>query len=191
MNKLTIKKNIAPFKGVIIFMILLFTLNIIWKISIKEDETTHLILLWGKFDLTSFFDAVVRYNAIIVQRIMWFLGETITLYSNNVLKYLGGNFVRIVWGCSAIKQSVIFILLLLIYPGPWRHKLWYIPSGVIVLLLFNVLRLVFLTFLVKNHQEYFQIMHEFFKYLFYFVLFMLWVLWEEIFRLKTKKINNE
>ncbi len=49
--------------------------------------------------------------------------------------------VRIVPSCSGIKQMLQISLLLIIYPGPWKHKLWFIPMGMVIIHFTNIIRL--------------------------------------------------
>jgi exosortase/archaeosortase family protein len=50
--------------------------------------------------------------------------------------------------CSATKWLLHFLVLMLIFPGPWKHKLWFIPLGLIVVHLISISRIVGLSAVV-------------------------------------------
>ncbi len=95
--------------------------------------------------------------------------------------------MNVVQSCSGVKQFIQFALLMIIFPGPWKHKLWYIPMGLILVYLTNVLRIVGLAELVRYFPNSFHWMHDYaFRPLFYVVIFSLWVIWVEYFKNKKK-----
>lgn len=67
----------------------------------------------------------------------------------------------------------------------WKHKLWFIPLGVVCSFAFNLLRIAIITLVIEFHPECFYVLHTYvFKYLFYGFLFALWVVWVE--KLKSR-----
>jgi len=90
--------------------------------------------------------------------------------------------------CSAVKWFAHFLVLMLIFPGPWKHKAWFIPAGIAITHLVNVIRIVGLTVVLVNRPESFEWFHDYvFRPFFYLVLFLLWVGWVEYFYLPSKK----
>jgi exosortase/archaeosortase family protein len=97
------------------------------------------------------------------------------------LHYFNGNGVRIVWGCTGIKQSFIFLSVMLLARGSWKNKLWFIPLGLFLCYLINVVRITAITAIVKHHPEAFEMLHGYlFKYLYYGLIFLIWIFWEEV-----------
>lgn len=98
--------------------------------------------------------------------------------------------VRIVHSCSGVKQMLQFILLIALYPGPWKHKAWYIPLGVLIIHLTNTFRLVGLCVVMANWPTHWHFAHDYpFRIIFYVVIFFLWVVWNDKFyhgKSKTK-----
>lgn len=96
--------------------------------------------------------------------------------------------VQIVASCSGIKQMLQFLLLMLLYPGPWKHKAWYIPLGIVLIHLTNVLRLTGLCIVMANWPEHWKTAHDYpFRIIFYVVIFFLWVIWNDRFYHKKSK----
>ena len=89
--------------------------------------------------------------------------------------------------CSGLKQFYQALALFLLYPGPGKHKLWYIPMVLLVMHLVNIFRIVALSFTMIYMFQHWDFMHDWvLRPLFYVVLFALWVLWEERFRSRQK-----
>ncbi|MEI8203131.1 MAG: exosortase/archaeosortase family protein [Bacteroidota bacterium] len=95
--------------------------------------------------------------------------------------------LQVLYGCSGLKQFIQFALLMLVFPGPLKHKLWYIPMGVLLVFLTNVFRIVSLAEIVRFSPSSFQWAHDYvFRPFFYVVIFSLWVIWVEYFKNKKK-----
>jgi exosortase/archaeosortase family protein len=99
--------------------------------------------------------------------------------------FFTGNSVRIIWGCTGIKQSFIFFFILLFSQGPWKHKIWFIPLGLFASYVFNLFRISIITISMENHPLWFHFLHEYlFKFLYYGFIFGIWLIWEEKFNHK-------
>ena len=95
-------------------------------------------------------------------------------------------YIHINHSCSAVKQFMQWVILMVLYPGPWRHKLWYIPAGIIILHLTNIFRIVGLSVVLLQWPAYWDWSHDwFFRPFFYVVIFAMWVLWVEKFSTKS------
>lgn len=117
-----------------------------------------------------------------------------------------GDWARVIIApeCASLKQWLHWIFLMVLFPGPWKHKLWYIPAGLVIIEWTNVIRicgvLLMQIWWPNIHIRIggadintFQLAHDYiFKVFFYFVIFLMWVLWVEKFHNKTKttKSNN-
>jgi exosortase/archaeosortase family protein len=95
--------------------------------------------------------------------------------------YLGSyRHLEIFEGCSGLKQFAQFGILILLCPGKWYNKIWFIPSGIILIHITNIVRMVGLSMVIMNCPEYWEFTHNFlFKWLFYAVIFSLWVFWTD------------
>ena len=54
-----------------------------------------------------------------------------------------GGYARIIIApeCASLKQWMHWLFLMTLFPGPWKHKLWYIPAGLVVIEWTNVVRI--------------------------------------------------
>jgi exosortase/archaeosortase family protein len=176
---LEIKKAFEPYSGVVYFVVILLLSHFIWKFSIIGDDSDTLVTLFG-IDISAPFNLMAAHVAKATTAVLHFFGIEVQLQSGNIIRHINDQAVRIVWSCTGIKQAYIFVCILLFYSGPIRHKLWYIPSGLILVYLFNIFRISVITALVGVRPEWFEFLHEqLFKYLFYALIFGIWVLWEE------------
>ena len=93
--------------------------------------------------------------------------------------------------CASLKQWLHWIFLMVLFPGPWKHKLWYIPAGLVIIEWTNVVRICGVLLMQIPWPNSFQLSHDYiFKIFFYFVIFLMWMLWVEKFKDKQKKSNK-
>ena len=93
--------------------------------------------------------------------------------------------------CASLKQWLHWIFLMAIFPGPWKHKLWYIPAGLVVIEWTNVVRVCGILLMQIPWPNSFHIAHDYiFKVFFYFIIFLMWVLWVERFYNKSIKTKS-
>lgn len=90
----------------------------------------------------------------------------------------GGHLLWIGDPCNGVSLFAVFALFLITYPGPWRHKAWFIPLGLLSIHLINVVRIAALCIVVTIDYELLNFNHD---YTFYVVVygwvFLLWFLW--------------
>lgn len=90
--------------------------------------------------------------------------------------------------CTSLKQWLHWLFLMLIFPGPWKHKAWYIPLGLVIVEFINVMRVVGISLFLIRFPHDFELAHEYiFKTMFYVVIFLMWVVWVECFLHKRPK----
>ena len=102
-----------------------------------------------------------------------------------------GGFARLVVApeCASLKQWLHWLFLMLLFPGPWKHKAWYIPAGLVIIEWTNVVRIcgILMMLIQWPDPNTFHIAHDYvFKVFFYLIIFLMWVLWVEKFKNKTK-----
>lgn len=111
------------------------------------------------------------------------LGLHITTEAPNIMWFANGGYVQVNMSCSGLKQFYQVFVLFLLFPGQWRHKLWFIPMSIIVMHLVNVFRIVMLSLMVLWKPEYWDFTHDWIlRPFFYIVVFVLWVWWVEKFK---------
>ena len=176
----TFPRSLAPYKNLIVFAVTLLAADAVWKLSVRGDEMgAGDVTLWG-MTVTPFFDLLSHNVAEAVYRLISLTRESYTL-RDTLISYPDGYGVRIVWSCTPVKQSFIWLCLILVTGRAWLRKCWYIPLGWAVIYGFNILRIYWVTLLTQNHHDLFPLYHTYvFKYLFYFVIFLMWLLWERV-----------
>lgn len=181
MGKILIIWNKIPeaYKGIVLFLICLFGSNYLWELTISGDEESTGIVTFCGVGIGWLFEGPQLWFAEQVHRLLGICGVLTQLVMASV-NFPNGNGCNIVPGCTAIKQLFMMIVIILCSRGDLRHKLWYCLVSVAVLICYNILRLTVLTYIVRDHIEWFDVMHEYvMKYIFYGVMFLLWVAWDE------------
>jgi exosortase/archaeosortase family protein len=91
-----------------------------------------------------------------------------------------GGSVFITAGCSGFKPFLQWIFLMLLFPGPWKHKLWFIPAGLFITHLVNIFRIDSLVVILGYYPQHWHFTHDYIlRPFFYVVMFGLWVFWVE------------
>jgi len=178
---------LSPYWGVIYFFTLLLFTHFLWKLVVDGDLGSQHIAILGK-DMTPQFYSLSIFTAKAVHWFVRLFPNTNDFINHGTHLYFeSGKFVlNIIWGCTAVKQLYIFIVIMAFYRGPWRKKLWYIPLGCVILWVYNIIRIASISYLTVGHPERFDFLHEgLFRYIYYGLIFLLWVIWEEKFVKKS------
>jgi len=80
--------------------------------------------------------------------------------------------------CNGLVLYALFSGFVLAFPGPWRRKLWFIPAGIFLIWLLNVLRVSALA--INQHYAHQSVdfnHHYTFTFVVYSCIFGLWMLW--------------
>lgn len=103
--------------------------------------------------------------------------------AGQTIQFDNGCRIAINCSCAGDKQILQFVLLMLIYPGSWKNKLWYIPLGMLIIHLTNVLRIMLVSSVAIHIPQWLVISHDtVLRGMFYAVIFVLWLIW-------VRKIN--
>lgn len=114
------------------------------------------------------------------------LGLHVTTEEPNFMWFSNGGYVQVNESCSGLKQFYQIVVLFVLFPGPWRHKLWFIPMSILIMHFVNILRIVILSIMVLWKPDYWDFTHDWIlRPGFYVVIFGLWVVWVEKFRKKV------
>ena len=168
---------LKPYTDIILFVVALLAANYFWKFTVIGDDIGTEVT-WFGIDSTAPFDYMVYHISNIVYGLISLTNDQVYLQEPNLIHFATGEGTRIVWGCTGLKQSFIWIIIMSAARGSWKHKLWFIPLGLACAYLFNILRITLIAMAIEHHPEHFELLHEYiFKYLFYFMLFCLWLLW--------------
>lgn len=88
--------------------------------------------------------------------------------------------LRVYEGCNGLNVMIVFISFLLAFGGGKKKIIWFLPLGLFIIHLANLMRITLLYYIAEYWQSYFYYVH---KYLFtaaiYLVVFLLWWIWVE------------
>lgn len=189
LNAIIKKYHLQAFKDVIIFMSILLVFHILWRLFIKD-----------LFSVQFIYDSAYWLAGKVFVASVWVLdvfNVNVTSFDElaiagkvryNVIYYAENNgYVYVNRSCSGLKQFYQWFFLILLYPGPWKHKLWFLPMGLVIIHIVNIFRIVSMTFVTMTIPQHWDFMHDYvLRPFFYVVMFFLWVWWNEKFYLKSK-----
>ena len=126
-------------------------------------------------------DFYLNYNIVSAsQSVLSWMGveSFIDIESDHVVLVLSeGNFRPILVGdeCNGFKLFSIFTIFILVFPGNWKKKIWFIPLGIIFVHIANILRVVALLLINNYHPEFLDFNHLYtFTIFVYAIIFLLW-----------------
>lgn len=157
---------------------------------------------------------LIFYKYFRYQPIIHYAYEYITHYLTWLLLFISHNFIELLgydvqWqgkviriadsggvlldrGCLGRNLLLLFAGFLVIYPGRWKPKLWFIPLGVVLVFLINVIRISGLTVISYESPENLDINHDvFFQYSVYGLTFLLWVIYINKLSKPSPKRSND
>ncbi|HEY9113464.1 MAG TPA: archaeosortase/exosortase family protein [Bacteroidales bacterium] len=159
--------------------------------------------LWWDFGLKSFlynfasFDQMEQFMAKqVFLASSWFdlhvLGYNIRTLNTTIYFPDINGYIEVNGSCSGLKQFYQWTVLMLLFPGPWKHKLWYIPLGIFIIHLNNILRIIILSVIIENWPDYWHFAHDWIlRPFFYVIIFTLWVIWVEKIRPKYTSVKTQ
>ena len=101
----------------------------------------------------------------------------------------GSNGVWIGGPCNGVTLMFLFAIFIIAYPGNFKHKLWYLPIGIILVYSLNLFRIVSLSLIAYYKPSYLEINHTYtFTFIAYSFVFSLWMLWVNKFSIVKENI---
>ncbi len=160
-----------PFLRFLFFSISLYlTWNVIYEFYLRTQTNFDKIVI----------DTLVRWAEVTLQ----VLGYSTTDYSaadvvfREHIGIAGSKGVTIGAPCDGVVLYVLFIFFVVAFPGPLKHKAWFIPVGALSVFYLNVLRIVGLAAIMKINESWLAFNHDYtFTIVVYAYVFLLWMLW--------------
>ena len=114
---------------------------------------------------------------------------TPNFFDASVKLYYKNNYVsRVVEGCNAVSVIILFVSFVVAFAGKLKPTILFLILGVLLIHLFNILRIAFLNILIFKYPNQKQLLHGvFFPLLIYGLVFGLWVIWVNKFSNYAKK----
>ena len=185
-----LQSQLRPYRDVIVFVVTLLVANYFWKWTMNGDEFGEQVT-WFGLDVTAPFEFMACHIASVVYGLLSLFRDTVTMPDEHTIRFASGAGTTIIWGCSGLKQSFIWLCLILTVRPIFKSsnsqilkfsiaKLLYILLGWLCCYVFNILRIFLIALLIEHHPDWFEVLHNYiFKYLFYAMLFGLWVIFVE------------
>lgn len=179
--------------NVLVFMAVLCVVHVLWHYGFSEefDSDGSARLCFLGLDVSALFyplaDRVAADSLWLVRNV--FGCDGFIYHSGRFVALDRFLSVSMVWNCNGMKQMIFFFLVVLLTPGRHVHKLWFVPLGLIVVYLFNLLRISTILSFSHYNASWFDFMHESSKYIFYLVIFGMWVIWDIYFGRKHESDN--
>lgn len=84
--------------------------------------------------------------------------------------------------CDGAVLFALFLVFVVSFPGPLKHKIWFIPAGIVAIHLLNVFRVIGLAIVVFVNEDWLAFNHDYtFTLIVYAFVFFLWWLWTKKF----------
>lgn len=159
---------------VFLFMFITYVFHKLWWLFSKEIKSLDAILISANYLAHQVFVWSEWVNRVI-------LNLTFTTTEPNTFLFPQVNgYIAVNESCSGLKQMYQLFFLFVLFPGPWKQKLWYIPMTFFVMYLTNVFRIVVLSIILINWPEQWHFCHDWIlRPFFYVIIFGLWVIWVE------------
>jgi exosortase/archaeosortase family protein len=179
-NKSIKKYRLYVLKDVIIFIIITLSVHFAYRFWANN---LHYFPIGTTMD-----KAHEKMADLVFNQSVWFIDHVLNIPmstgDDRFIYFKNDGFIAINQGCSGLKPMLQFLLLMLIFPGPWKHKAWFIPMGLVIVHCTNLFRISGLAVVTVTVPEYWHFAHDnLFRPFFYVVIFLLWVWWAEKFRM--------
>jgi exosortase family protein XrtF len=94
------------------------------------------------------------------------------------LKQNERNVLNVFEGCNGINVMIVFVAFLFAFGGPLKKMMIFLPIGLLIIHLANLLRISLLFDLALHNQKHFYYYHKyFFTATLYLIVFALWAVW--------------
>ena len=133
---------------------------------------------WGKLD-HAVIDSLITWAGMILTTLGYqLIPEPMNADHIRTIGVEGGHLLWIGDPCNGVGLFAVFLIFLVAYGGPWRHKAWFGLLGLLSIHLINALRVAALCIIVSINYEWLNFNHDYtFYVIVYGWVFVLWYLW--------------
>jgi exosortase/archaeosortase family protein len=186
LSQLLNSRQIRPLIDVALFSVITITFHYLWWHFLGFFRATDIYLNIAGWLSTQVYHASFWFNTTLLGMNINPVHETNTLLFPDVNGYITVN-----ESCSGFKQMYQILFLFILFRGPWKHKIWYIPAAIITMFFVNILRIILLSVVILHWTAHWDFFHEWIMRPFYYlVIFIQWVIWVEYFTKKTTCANE-
>lgn len=181
------KEIISKYKTIWLFLLKVFVLYVVWVICYELILSSY-----GEPD-----KLIITNLTFLSEQLLKLLGYT--TFSTNSMLGVAGHYglgientpgLIISNDCNGLDLFVLFSIFIVSFPGKTRHKLVFIPIGLLLIHLCNSIRIVLLAIIEKNNPAVLQFNHSYtFQLIMYIIIFFMWMLWVKKFA-EIKQLSN-
>jgi len=107
-----------------------------------------------------------------------------------LLHQFTGRYIEVTEECNALEATLLLIAAILIFPAPFKHKLYGVILGVCILQGLNILRIISLYYILAFYAEWFTFVHEYlWRGLILLDMLLLFIGWM-LFSIRTQQQGN-
>lgn len=165
-----LKNPIAKFLLSVLLLYILWYL--IYNLWLHPIGTVDLVVIDFTIKISSFFLESFGYNV--------FTGaERVIGVDGTGGLWIGDN-------CNGMSLFGLFAGFIIAYPGSWKKKILYIPIGIMLIELMNIVRIIALAILDTYSRKWTEFNHTYtFTVIIYGFIFLLWMTWVNRFSEKS------
>jgi exosortase family protein XrtF len=165
------KLSLLKDNKIVRFIVLFIVLYLFWLMLYE-----WVIHPWGKLDTL-----VINDSSLWTAYVLEIMGYESFISDNATIRTVGIDGTHGLWigdPCNGLTLFALFTIFIVAFPGPWKHKLWFIPVGITVIHFLNVIRITALCVIVLKRPEWLDFNHTYtFQLLMYGFIFGLWWIW--------------
>lgn len=137
-----------------------------------------------------FIGFIINSSDIVLKWLSYDTFKTISDTDYQVIGIDGSDGVWIGSSCNAITLFFLFAVFIAAYPGHQKSKLWYIPVGILLIHVLNIVRVVVLAMIAFYNPLYLDFNHTYtFTFIIYGFIFILWMTWVN--KYSIKELNEK
>lgn len=169
---------LKQYRDIFYFLLKCLVLYAIWLILRKY-------IFYPKSSIDQFLISQITYSTSLLLKIFGFSTYVDRTFVG-IENYPG---VSIAFNCNGLSLMYLFASFIIAFTGKLKHKLFFIPLGIIAIHLFNIARTAVLAMLVVYKPGWTEFNHKYtFTTTIYILIFILWVIWVNYF--STLKKNK-
>jgi len=137
------------------------------------------------FEYTLLPDGLVIYNICFFLASATYLILSLTPFDviniGNIVAISGSSGVEIIQTCSGLAPIGLYSCFVISYPGTNKKRILFLISGILAIILFNIVRLCLLVITEAFWNIHWDNVHSFSSYIFFYpLIFGLWYHWTKI-----------
>ena len=166
------------FENAIVFVFRMGILILFWEISFHFVWHNQFLLeSYNKFSLAVI--EIILHHCAFLLDLFEFNVEIDPV--NRILRLRNTSGVEIGEPCIGFEVTALFTALIISFKGSLTKKIWFIPLGVLVIYILNLIRISVLALLVTINPEIWELNHKFiFTIIVYSFIFMMWRYWLQL-----------